>query len=110
MLTLSLVLTLCGFYCCYATSRRAVFIREYRWEYWLGQHTQISNTLGVVLMLLGALCCVYDLGVTSGIFSYLILCMTVVSLVFLLRPLQFLSLPGLLMLLVLSLLVELLLT
>ncbi|MBO0329125.1 hypothetical protein [[Muricauda] lutisoli] len=91
MVTLISLLTFIAFYLLYGTSKKMAFVGELGSEKWAGEYKKIAQLTGLALMIfsLGLSCFYWGLG--SGTFSFLVLLMTVASLVILLAPLRFLN-------------------
>lgn len=88
MITIIVCITFLGFMFAYYTSKRAQIPRT-PLANWSRKNGSKSNTMGVVLMILGLLGSIYQLGTTSGIFSFLVILMTVASLTVMVYPLHF---------------------
>ena len=87
MLSLSIVLTALGFYCCYSTSKRAVLPKTNPLVIWASSHAETSTYLGLFLQAVGLILCMRTLGIGSGIFSFLVILMSVASIIILIGPL-----------------------
>lgn len=105
MITLIVCLTALGFMLAYYTSKRAQIPRTPLAD-WSRKNGSKSNTMGVVFMILGLLGSIYQLGITSGIFSFLVILMTVGSLTVLVYPLHFIPKKVLVSIAILFLLIE----
>lgn len=88
MNTLAFTLMLTGFWCCYHTSERAEPRRRWRPEKWLAGHRTYGNLLGTGLFLISVVLCMFWFGPGAGSFAFLVMLMTVASLVILLAPLK----------------------
>ena len=91
MVTLSFFLTFLGFYMFYNTSQRAKLNRTNGLEIWVQDHHQPAKYTGGFLFLVALILCILHVGVGSGIFSFLVMLMTVGSLIILLSPLQYIN-------------------
>lgn len=91
MATLISLLTFIAFYLLYGTSKKMVAVGELGIEKWTGENKKIAQIASMALMIfsLGLSCFYWGLG--SGVFTFLILLMTVASLVILLAPLRLLN-------------------
>lgn len=107
MLTASILLMFIGFYFLYVTSKRADYKSELFIYNWGHTNTTQSKYLGILLIVLSLVLDILLLGLGSGVFSFFVLLMTLASLVVLLSPLRFFSVPSLLIIGFLSLLLEL---
>lgn len=107
MVTFGILATFLGFYCCYGTSRRAVHSRPLPAHGLMAKNPGASNGLGLLFLSIGLLLCIVALGTGSGIFSFLVILMTLGSLVVLVSPLRFMSRYAIALLFVLSFILEL---
>ncbi|MHA7865028.1 hypothetical protein [Flagellimonas marinaquae] len=91
MVTLISLLMFGAFYLLYATSKKMAGVGELGIEQWTGKHPTSARYISLALMIisLGLGCFYWGLG--SGIFTFLILLMTVASLVVLLTPLRLMN-------------------
>ncbi|MBO0343512.1 MAG: hypothetical protein ACTHOM_08845 [Allomuricauda sp.] len=91
MVTLISLLTFIAFYLLYGTSKKMASVGVFGLEKWTGEHKKSAQLASLALMILSlGLSCFYW-GLGSGTFSFLILLMTVASLVILLAPLRLLN-------------------
>ena len=107
MLVLIIAVLFFGFYCCYNTSRRAVILRNYPIEKWLAANSQTANIMGLSFLFAGFFLSVIELGWGGGAFSFLVMLMSIASLIVLLAPIKFFSFRALVILMVLAFLIEL---
>ncbi|WP_285652698.1 hypothetical protein [Allomuricauda sp. NBRC 101325] len=109
MVTFISLLTFLAFYLSYGTSKKMAAIGSLGLEKWCGEHKKPSQLASLALMILSlGLSCFYW-GLGSGTFTFLILLMTVASLVILLAPLRLLNYRFLGIFLICSILIEILL-
>ena len=91
MVTLISLLTFVAFYLLYSTSKKMAAASELGAEKWIGEHKKASQLASLALMILSlGLSCFYW-GIGSGTFTYIILLMTVASLIILLAPLRLMN-------------------
>lgn len=89
MLTSSLASCYLGFYFFYSTSKRAVLKPKNKLQLWIATHTQHAKIVGSLLLCISFfLCCLY-LGFSAGTYSFLVIFMTIASLIIILEPLRF---------------------
>ncbi len=74
-----------GFYSLYGTSQRAELSRS-QINLWLQEHPKFSKVTGIVLLLLALIFSAMIYGMGAGIFTALVLLMTIASLVILVFP------------------------
>ena len=85
------LLVFIAFYLLYSTSKKMYPISNLGFEEFTGEHEKASKYISLALMILSlGLSCLYW-GMSSGIFAFFILLMTVASLVILLAPLRLLN-------------------
>ncbi len=95
MITLICSLALLGFYMLYSTSKRAELSLHYKLQQWIKGHGQIGKGMGTGLLLASFTISILYLGWGVGIFSFIVITITVGSLVVLLSPLRFFNLSTL---------------
>lgn len=105
MVTLAVSLTFIGFFLAYNTSKRAILVNGPVLR-WARKNPRNTNITGILLLLIGLVFTVYTLGWTAGIFSYLVVLMTLASLTVLVSPLHFFSLKGTVIVAIVLLLLE----
>lgn len=103
MITLALAFCLIGFYFFYSTSKRAVLATRSSLRQWVTVNNSKAKMLGSAFLFLSFIACILSLGAASGTFSFLVILMTVASLVVLCAPLHFFSNTALLIFFVLAL-------
>lgn len=96
MTTLSVTLSLIGFYMLYSGSKRAKLVLQYDFQKWLTENPKIGKFAGLVLLFISLITSVLSLGIGSGIFSFLVILMTMASLIVLISPLRFFNISALL--------------
>ena len=96
MVSLSVILALIGFYMLYSTSKRAKLILQYDFQKWITENQKSGKIIGLSLIIVSLLISILSLGFGSGIFSFLVILMTMGSLVVLISPLRFFNLSALL--------------
>ncbi|MFH6602134.1 hypothetical protein ACEZ3G_01500 [Maribacter algicola] len=74
-----------GFYSLYGTSKRVELSRS-QINLWLHEHPKFSKVTGIVLLLLALIFSAMIYGMGAGIFTALVLLMTIASLVILVFP------------------------
>lgn len=107
MITLLFFLMLSGFFLFYNTSKRAVLNRSFLLENLAQDNPVISRAAGAFLLLAALAGSMLYWGFSAGIFAFLIVLMTVGSLVILLAPLRYLSYTWIAFFFLLSLTAEL---
>ncbi len=107
MLSLSIGMTALGYYCCYITSKRALLPKTNPLVTWAQSNAKTSNYLGLLLQTLGLLLCILSLGFGSGLFSFLVILMTVASAILLIGPLYLINSKHLVLLFIVALALEL---
>ena len=110
MITLISSLSLLGFYMFYSTSKRAPLTHKFRFQKWLNNNVKISKYIATCIFLISLIFCIFFLGLGAGIFSFIVILMTVGSLVVLIMPLRFINLSTVLILTILSFGIEIYLT
>ena len=95
MVSLSVTLALIGFYMLYSTSKRAKLIFQYDFQKWITENQKSGKIIGLNLLIVSLLLSIFSLGFGSGIFSFLVIIMTMGSLVVLISPLRFFNLSAL---------------
>ena len=95
MVSLSVTLALIGFYMLYSTSKRAKLILQYDFQKWIIENQKNGKIIGLSLLIVSLLLSILSLGFGSGIFSFLVILMTMASLVVLISPLRFFNLSAL---------------
>tara|TARA_R110002167_G_scaffold360062_2_gene577428 strand:- start:1854 stop:2186 length:333 start_codon:yes stop_codon:yes gene_type:complete len=96
MTTITISLALLGFYILYSTSKRAELTLTYKLQQWARQNHQKGKYLGLGLLFMSLMFSIATLGISSGVFSFLVILMTVGSLIVLIAPLRFFNLSALL--------------
>ncbi|HET8736331.1 MAG TPA: hypothetical protein VFM69_07015 [Pricia sp.] len=91
MITSISFLAFAGFYFQYCTSERIQTPEGLGFEGWAATHAKISNSMGLALMLLSCILCIVNWGLGAGIFGFLILVMTIGSLILLAAPLKLIN-------------------
>ncbi|WP_018474911.1 hypothetical protein [Echinicola pacifica] len=107
MNTISLLIVLIGFLFLYYTSQKAQLGGHSPIRTFARRAPQLAKGIGVFCLLVAALLAVLGLGLGAGIFSFIVLLMTVGSLVVIVAPLQIVTGRMLAIGLVLSLIIEL---
>ncbi|SFW26267.1 hypothetical protein SAMN02927921_00806 [Sinomicrobium oceani] len=102
MTTLIIAISFLGFYALYNTSRRAVLSKSLGIERWMQAHRAQSKTAGLLLLVLGMVLSVIYYGLGAGIFAFVVILMTIGSLIVLIAPLRFVRYQVLFLVLVLS--------
>ncbi|MFB9051611.1 hypothetical protein ACFFVB_00840 [Formosa undariae] len=102
MITLASSFALLGFYMLYSTSKRAPLTLELGFQKKINENIKISKYSAGFLLLLSLILCVIDLGTGAGVFSFLVVLMTVGSLIVLVAPLRFIKLSTLIIITILS--------
>jgi hypothetical protein len=110
MITLALAFCLIGFYFFYSTSQRAILEPRSSLQQWVTINTGKAKMLGSALLFLSFIACLLSLGAASGTFPFLVILMTVASLVVLCAPLHFFNNTALLVLFILALIIEIYIT
>lgn len=110
MITLALAFCFIGFYFFYSTSQRAILGPRSSLQQWVTINTGKAKMLGSALLFLSFIACLLSLGAASGTFSFLVILMTVASLVILCAPLHFFNNTALFVLFVLALISEIYIT
>lgn len=105
MVTLAVSLTFIGFFLTYNTSKRAILV-DGPIRKWAKKNPGNTNIIGILFLITGLVSTIYTLGWTAGIFSYLVVLMTLASLTVLVSPLHFFSLKGTVIIAIVLLLVE----
>lgn len=103
MVSLSIILALIGFYMLYSTSKRAKLILQYNFQKWTNKNPQNGKIIGLTLLCISLIISMLSLGWAAGFFSFLVVTMTIASLVVLVSPLRFFNLSTLLIITVLCL-------
>ncbi|AUC14937.1 hypothetical protein BTO06_07200 [Tenacibaculum sp. SZ-18] len=106
MITLITLTNLVACYAFYNTSKRALLNRTTFLGYWFQSNNKISKFVGITLILIGMLLSVLYLGVTSGILFFLILFITVLSLLIIVIPMKIVNIDKILLLLLLGIFTE----
>lgn len=88
MITSILVTCFIGFLCFYFTSERAVKGYQSKVIDWIRLHRPESKVLAGVFMAASVMLSLLQWGLLGGVFSFLVILMTIGSLVFLLQPLK----------------------
>ena len=107
MITAAIIITFFGFFFCYSTSKRAVYQNSIKLQAYLKDSYTKGNTLGVALLIVGLIVSIAALGWGAGIFSYLVILMTLGSHIIILTPLRFFSKYTLVAVSILSFIIEL---
>ncbi|QDO95253.1 hypothetical protein FNB79_15150 [Formosa sediminum] len=110
MVTLASSFSLFGFYMLYSTSKRAPLQFELQLQKRINENDKISKYCAVFLLLVSLLICIADLGIGAGAFSFLMILMTLGSLIVLVAPLRFFKLSTIVLITMLSLGIEIYLT
>ena len=105
MVTLAVSLTFIGFFLAYNTSKRALLVDGPVLR-WAKKNPRNTNIIGIQFLMIGLVCTIFTLGWTAGIFSYLVILMTLASLTVLVSPLHFFSLKGTVIVAIVLLLLE----
>jgi hypothetical protein len=106
MVSLSIILALVGFYMLYSTSKRAKLILQYNFQKWITKNPKKGKTIGLSLLIFSLLINILSVGFGSGIFSFLVIIMTMGSLVVLISPIRFFNISALLIIAIVCLGVE----
>lgn len=106
MLTLTVLLALIGFYMLYSTSKRAKLVLQYNFQKWITKNQKNGKIIGLSLLVISLLTSIFSLGFGAGFFSFLVILMTIGSLVVLISPLRFFNLPTLTIIAIISFGVE----
>lgn len=80
----------------YSTSKRAKLILQYSFQKWITKNPKNGKFSGLVLLSISLMISVLSLGLGSGIFSFIVIIMTIASLVVLISPLHFFNFSKLL--------------
>ncbi|GGD70399.1 hypothetical protein [Maribacter cobaltidurans] len=91
MYTFIFTLAFIGFYLCYATSKRMVIANNFGFEEWCYENNLISNSIGVTSLLSAASTSIFLWGWGTGLFTFIIVLMTVGSIIIILQPLRLLN-------------------
>jgi len=110
MVTLATSFSFFGFYMLYSTSKRAPLQLELKLQKQINENEKISTYCAVFLLIVSLLLCIADLGIGAGAFSFLLILMTVGSLIVLVAPLRFFKLSTIILITMLSLGIEIYLT
>lgn len=98
-----------GFFLCYNTSKRAELNRDFVLVK-IGQGLpRASNIIGILLMTVALIGSILYYGTGAGIFAFLIILMTIGSMVVLIGPLRFIGYKTVSILFLISLILELIL-
>ncbi|AGA79540.1 hypothetical protein [Echinicola vietnamensis] len=106
MITLATLIIFLGFYTLYNTSKKAPLLLSNHLEKWAHSHPGPAKAIGLLLLSLGMLIAMFDSGVGAGMFTFLVILMTVASLVVVVTPLKFVGYRSLLVLFAISLMLE----
>lgn len=107
MISVYLLLLFFGFYILYFTSKRMVAVPTLKFETWIKTHNSAATMGGLSLLLLSCFLFIYSLGLAAGILTYMVMLMTIGSLIILLAPLQLLTYPKICGVFLLALFIEL---
>lgn len=107
MYTIVIGFTTVGFILNYLSSRRVILSSPTVLRTWAYANASTSKGLGLAALTLGLILHIMQLGLGSGIFSFLVILMTAGSLVVLLYPLNVFNFRVLLLLFAVSLILEL---
>ncbi|MDN3663863.1 hypothetical protein ACFFU1_14835 [Algibacter miyuki] len=110
MITLISTFAVLGFYMLYSTSKRAELTFKYKFQHSINQNEKTAKYLALIFFTSSLFLSIITLGISSGIFSFLIVLMTVGSLVVLLAPLHFFNLPILIFIMMFCFVTEIFLT
>ncbi|HEA30986.1 MAG TPA: hypothetical protein ENH91_13505 [Leeuwenhoekiella sp.] len=110
MITLALSLCFIGFYFFYSTSQRAILKPKSSLQQWVAINNPNAKILGGALLFLSFIICMISLGAGAGTFSFLVILMTVASLVVICAPLHFFNRISLLSIFTLTLVFEIYIT
>lgn len=108
MITLTVLLAAAGFICFYVTSKRAELDQELPIVKWGQAHPLLAKRTGGTLLLVGCVLSGFVLGFGAGILAFIVVLMTVGSLVVLLNPLRIIHPAVFIVLFSLSLILEIL--
>ncbi len=91
MATLISIITFSGFYLLYTASQKMVAVDNLGFEKWIGRHINFSKYSGLALLIVSLGLSCFHWGTGSGTFTFLIMLMTIASLIVLLAPLRILN-------------------
>lgn len=106
MITLLISLVLIGFFSLYSSSSRAELTLQYSLQRWVHKNQKQGMYFGIFCMMLSIIVAIAALGTGAGIFAFLVVVMTIASLVILLSPLRVLRFSTLFLLIVICFSVE----
>jgi hypothetical protein len=106
MTTLIVFISSLGFYLIYNTSQKADLNRSEILEKWAQEHPQASKYIGVFLFAISLILSMIHYGISSGIFSFFVILMTVASMIVLLAPLRYINYKLVSVVFLLSILLE----
>ncbi|WP_461533639.1 hypothetical protein [Sinomicrobium sp.] len=109
MTTLIVIIAFMGFYAFYNASKRAVLSQSWWIAQWLQSHRPTSLALGWCMVLVGILLSVMHYGFGAGICAFVVVLMTVGSLIVIVSPLKFISYRAVVLIAILSFAIELIL-
>lgn len=95
-----------AFFLLYNTSKKGKWGDKPVWAIYFEKQKRLSVAISAILMLLACIMLVYDNGIVSGIFSFMVIVMTMGSLIVLLFPFRYLSLRQTVLLFLLCLVFE----
>lgn len=87
-MTIILFFCLTGFLFFYFTSGRAVKVYQSSWTEWVGAHPATSKQAAFGFFTVSIVLAVLKWGLLGGFFSFLVILMTMASLVFLFQPMK----------------------
>lgn len=91
MLSIIIILVFIGFYLLYATSKRAQALPRNRVQQWVFKNNGLGKPMGLLTLIISQTLSIYSFGLGVGVFSFLVILMTVASTVVLVAPLRFFS-------------------
>ncbi|AUC84608.1 hypothetical protein CW731_04510 [Polaribacter sp. ALD11] len=106
MLTLTCCIAFLGFYLLYSTSKRAELTLQYKLQRKSAANKKTASYFGIGLLLISLIPCLFYYGIGAGIFSYLVIVMTVGCCIVLIAPLRFFNLTKLIIITVIAFVIE----
>jgi hypothetical protein len=106
MITIGALLAFFGFFSGYNASRKAVLRGDSRLELWLRRNASKAKISGVFLLVASLILVVTEKGLGAGSLMFVVVLMTIGSLVVILSPLRLLTLRSALLIFALSFLFE----
>lgn len=88
MITISILLIFFGSFVLYNTSSKVVLQHTFSLEKWIQSNTKLAKNIGLSIIILAMIPCIFSFGKTSGILYWFLLLSTVLSLIVILYPLK----------------------